>query len=151
MYIFNNIVMNSKKILLYFLFLCMYILQAQNPFNKKPNLINPNDGMFIKETNYVNQKLKTPLTYDFSNYSTTALRNIPGMKGTSPSGEIINVNNQYITLNGTPWIPTYGEFEFSRYPAEHWEDAILKMKSAGFYGISCYVLWLVHEEKEKEC
>lgn len=139
-----------KRLPFYFLLLYAFLLQAQNPFSKQTKFINLNDGIFTKETKYTNQNLKSPLTYDFSNFTPDSLRDIPGMKGISPSGDVINVTNQFITLNEVPWIPTFGEFEFSRYPPEHWEDAILKMKSAGFYGISCYVLWLVHEEIEKE-
>ena len=35
---------------------------------------------------------------------------------TSPTGQTIGVNSQYLTLNDQPWLPVMGEFHFSRYP-----------------------------------
>jgi len=49
----------------------------------------------------------------------------------APDGQVIRANSQYLTLDGKPWIPVMGEFHFSRYPAEEWEQEILKMKAAG--------------------
>lgn len=91
-----------------------------------------------------------PLTSDFSKIKIETPRNIHGMSAVSPKGDKITVNSQYVTLNDTPWIPTYGEFHYQRYPAEYWEDALLKMKAQGFDGVSAYVLWILHEEIEGE-
>lgn len=91
-----------------------------------------------------------PLISDFSELTNKSPWAIPGMVGTSPKGDEIKVNSQYLTFNGEPWIPTYGEFHYQRYPAEHWEDALLKMKAQGFDGVSSYVFWIMHEEKEGE-
>jgi beta-galactosidase len=91
-----------------------------------------------------------PLTSDFSKVVIKVPRNIPGMSGVSPKGDKITVNNQYLTLNDKPWIPSYGEFHYQRYPADQWEDALLKMKAQGFDGVSAYVLWIMHEEIEGE-
>lgn len=41
-----------------------------------------------------------------------------------------------------------GEFHFSRYPEDEWEDEILKMKAAGVQIISTYVIWIHHEQTE---
>lgn len=95
-------------------------------------------------------KYDTPLTFDVSNLKIDAPREIPNMKGKSPKGDEIKVNSQYLTFNGSPWLPSYGEFHYQRYPAEHWEDALLKMKSQGFDGVSSYVFWIMHEEIEGE-
>ncbi|MCL7764522.1 beta-galactosidase [Polaribacter sp. Z014] len=91
-----------------------------------------------------------PLTSDFSKIKIETPRDIPGMSAVSPKGDKITVNSQYVTLNDTPWIPSYGEFHYQRYPAEYWEDALLKMKAQGFDGVSAYVLWIMHEEIEGE-
>jgi hypothetical protein len=93
---------------------------------------------------------KKPLTSDFSKVEIKLPRNIPGMSAVSPNGDKITVNSQYLTLNDKPWIPSYGEFHYQRYPAEYWEDALLKMKAQGFDGVSAYVLWILHEEIEGE-
>ncbi|MDV7187999.1 beta-galactosidase [Lutibacter sp. TH_r2] len=93
---------------------------------------------------------KLPLTSDFSNVEINKTRNIPDMSAVSPNGHKITVNSQYLTYNDKPWIPSYGEFHYQRYPAEQWEDALLKMKAQGFDGVSAYVLWILHEEIEGE-
>jgi hypothetical protein len=67
---------------------------------------------------------------------------------TTPSGVALGVNSRYLTLNGKPWLPVMGEFHFSRYPRQQWEDEILKMKAAGVNIISTYVIWIHHEEVE---
>jgi beta-galactosidase len=66
----------------------------------------------------------------------------------NPHGEVIGVNSQYLTLDGKPWLPVMGEFHFSRYPADRWEEEILKMKAAGVQIVSTYVIWIHHEEHE---
>lgn len=84
-------------------------------------------------------RLSKPLAFDFSTISEDAIHYILKMEGVSPLGEEIKVKNQYLEKDGQPWLPSYGELQFSRYPDSHWEDAILKMKSAGFYGISTHI------------
>ncbi len=68
--------------------------------------------------------------------------------GTSPTGGSIEVNSYYMSENGKPVIPIMGEFHYCRFPAEQWEEAILKIKAGGVTIIPTYVFWNVHEEKE---
>jgi hypothetical protein len=70
------------------------------------------------------------------------------MGSPGPAGKEIIINNQYMTLGGDPVIPVMGEFHFSRYPKEQWEDVILKMKANGITIIATYVFWIHHEEIE---
>jgi beta-galactosidase len=65
---------------------------------------------------------------------------------TTPAGVTLGLNSRYLTLNGKPWLPVMGEFHFSRYPREQWEDELLKMKAAGVNIVSTYVIWIHHEE-----
>jgi beta-galactosidase len=65
---------------------------------------------------------------------------------TSPSGETIEVNDRYFVRDGKPWLPVMGEFHFSRYPREEWEEEILKMKAAGVNIVATYLIWIHHEE-----
>jgi hypothetical protein len=58
--------------------------------------------------------------------------------------------NKYLTENGKPWFPIMGEFHFSRYPSEYWEESIYKMKAGGVTVLSTYVFWIYHEEVENE-
>ncbi len=70
------------------------------------------------------------------------------MGGSNPSGDMITVNSYYIELNGKPFFPIIGEFHFSRYPAEYWEESIRKMKAGGITIIATYVFWNLHEREE---
>ena len=72
------------------------------------------------------------------------------MGGANPQGERIDVNSFYVTIGGRPVIPVMGEFHFSRYPADQWEEEILKMKAGGVTVIPTYVFWNLHEEREGE-
>jgi beta-galactosidase len=68
--------------------------------------------------------------------------------GKSPSGRELGVNSQYLTLDGAPWLPVMGEFHFSRYPEQDWEDELLKMQAGGIEIVSTYVFWIHQEEVE---
>jgi beta-galactosidase len=66
----------------------------------------------------------------------------------SPSGRVLGVNSQYLTLDGKPWLPVMGEMHYTRVPEDEWENEILKMKSAGVQVIATYLIWIHHEEVE---
>ncbi len=66
----------------------------------------------------------------------------------SPSGQVLSLNAQYLTLDGKPWLPVMGEMHYSRVPEAEWETEILKMKSAGVQIVSAYIIWIHHEEVE---
>ncbi|SHH23900.1 Glycosyl hydrolases family 35 [Chryseolinea serpens] len=68
--------------------------------------------------------------------------------GIDPNGDSIAVNSYYIEVKGKPFIPVIGEFHYSRYPSEYWEESILKMKAGGINVIATYVFWNLHERKE---
>jgi hypothetical protein len=70
------------------------------------------------------------------------------MGGKNPQGIEINANSRYLTLGGKPWLPVMGEFHFSRYPHESWEEELLKMKAGGITVVATYVFWIHHEEIE---
>src|SRR5688500_9403270 len=66
----------------------------------------------------------------------------------SPSGQTIDATSRYLQRDGQPWLPVMGEFHYSRYPEDRWEEEILKMKAAGVEIIASYVIWIHHEEEE---
>lgn len=70
------------------------------------------------------------------------------MGGKSPTGGSIAVNNYYMSIDGRPVIPVMGEFHYSRYPREQWEEEIVKMKAGGVTVLPTYVFWSLHEEWE---
>ena len=47
--------------------------------------------------------------------------------GCDPQGHCITVNSRYLLKDGRPWLPVIGGFHFSRYPAELWEEELLKV------------------------
>jgi beta-galactosidase len=68
----------------------------------------------------------------------------------SPDGHSIALTNRYLLRDGRAVLPVMGEFQYSRYPAEYWEEELLKMKAGGVEVISTYVFWIHHEEIEGE-
>lgn len=55
---------------------------------------------------------------------------------------------KYLEKDKKPFFPMMGEFHFSRYPEEFWEEEICKMKAGGIDIVSTYVIWIHHEEEE---
>lgn len=68
--------------------------------------------------------------------------------GISPKGDSLSMNNRYFIKNGEPWFPIMGEFHFSRFNKDGWEDELLKMKSGGIQIVATYIFWIHHEEIE---
>jgi len=70
------------------------------------------------------------------------------MGGANPRGDRLDVTSYYLEWNGAPIVPAMGEFAFSRYPAEHWAEELLKLRMGGVTIVSSYLLWIHHEEIE---
>ncbi len=68
----------------------------------------------------------------------------------APDGQTFGLNNRFILHNGKPILPVMGEFHYSRYPEQDWEQEILKMKAGGVNIISTYVIWIHQEEQENQ-
>jgi len=66
----------------------------------------------------------------------------------APDGREVGVNGRYLTLDGDPWLPVMGEFHFSRYPDQDWQEELLKTKAGGIQIVATYVFWIHHEEVE---
>src|SRR5215469_10932761 len=62
------------------------------------------------------------------------------------NGDEISLNSRSLLLNGKPWFPVMGEFQYSRVPENEWRDELLKTKAGGVDIISTYVFWIHHEE-----
>ena len=57
-------------------------------------------------------------------------------------------NSRYLTKDGKPWFPVMGEIHYSRYQDSLWEESLRKMKAGGLSIVSCYAIWIHHEEEE---
>ncbi len=69
-------------------------------------------------------------------------------RGESPDGEQISFTNYYMQVGEKPFYGISGEFHFSRYAPEYWEDELIKMKAGGVNVVSTYIFWNHHEEAE---
>lgn len=67
--------------------------------------------------------------------------------GTAPSGHSLQVNNRFLMLDGHAWLPVMGEFHYTRFPAQYWDEELAKMRAAGIDIVSTYVIWQHHEER----
>lgn len=72
------------------------------------------------------------------------------MGGKNKKGTEYEVNNQYFIKDGQPVLPIMGEFHFSRWSPDEWEEALCKMKAGGVSIVATYVFWIHHEEKKGE-
>ena len=65
----------------------------------------------------------------------------------APGGRTLWADSQSLFRDGRPFLPVMGEMHFTRYPAEEWRDALLKMKTGGIDIVATYVFWIHHEEE----
>lgn len=72
------------------------------------------------------------------------------MSGKSANGDVYEVNSKFLIKNGKPILPVMGEFHFSRWSPNEWEESLLKMKAGGVQIVATYVFWIHHEEKQGE-
>ncbi|THF76440.1 glycosyl hydrolase family 35 [Cohnella fermenti] len=68
------------------------------------------------------------------------------MSGANPDGERLGMSNYYLERNGKPFFGICGEFHYSRYDENRWEDELVKMKMGGVNIVATYIFWNVHEE-----
>jgi hypothetical protein len=94
------------------------------------------------------QNLPAPMRIDATAPAPAPETSFLHMGGVSPTGHRVEVNSQYLTYDGKPWLPVMGEFHFSRFPQKYWEEEILKMKAGGVQIVAAYVFWIHHEEIE---
>lgn len=85
---------------------------------------------------------------DITKVRTDVKRGHLDLGGRSVKGDTIGVNSFYLERNGKPFIPVIGEFHFSRYPHQYWDEQLKKMKAGGITMVATYVFWNMHEFKE---
>ena len=91
---------------------------------------------------------QTTYNIDISKAKKEIIRGHLDLGGRIMKGDTIGVNSFYIERNGKPFIPVIGEFHFSRYPHQYWDDELKKMKAGGISVVATYVFWNMHEFKE---
>ncbi|MFA9189150.1 beta-galactosidase [Flavobacterium sp. FBOR7N2.3] len=85
---------------------------------------------------------------DITKVNTDVKRGHLDLGGSNLNGDKIEVNSFYLERNGKPFIPVIGEFHFSRYPHQYWDEQLKKMKAGGITVVATYVFWNMHEFKE---
>lgn len=60
----------------------------------------------------------------------------------------LNYNKDYLIKNGKPWFPVMGEMHYSRCDTRFWKESLYQMKTGGVDIVSCYTIWIHHEEEE---
>jgi len=85
---------------------------------------------------------------DITKVENNILRGHLDLGGTNNKGESIEVNSFYLEHNNQPFIPVIGEFHFSRFPHQYWDEELKKMKAGGITVVATYVFWNLHEFKE---
>ncbi len=92
--------------------------------------------------------VRTPKTLDLTQPLPPIMAGHLRLGGQSPQGRTIAFTNYYLLQNDQPCIPVMGEFHFSRYPHQYWEEELLKMKAGGIDIVATYVFWIHVEEEE---
>lgn len=72
------------------------------------------------------------------------------MGGKDSRGNSWQVDSLSFLKNGKRFLPVMGEFHYSRYEPEDWEEELLKMRAGGVDIVATYVFWIHHEEKQGE-
>ena len=54
-------------------------------------------------------------------------------------------NKEYLMRDNKPWFPVMGEFHYSRYRDDVWEESLRKMKAGGVKVVAPYAFWIHHE------
>ncbi|MEL1240768.1 beta-galactosidase [Flavobacterium flavipallidum] len=85
---------------------------------------------------------------DITKVKTEVLRGHLDLGGNNKTGDTITVNSFYLEHNRKAFIPVIGEFHFSRYPNQYWDEELKKMKAGGITVVATYVFWNLHEFKE---
>lgn len=72
------------------------------------------------------------------------------MGGKDKAGNLYQVDQKSLLLNGKRMIPVMGELHYSRMEPESWREAVLKMRAGGVTILATYVFWNHHEERKGE-
>lgn len=91
---------------------------------------------------------QTAYKIDISKAEKKIIRGHLDLGGRNIKGDTIGVNSFYLERNGKPFIPVIGEFHFSRYPHQYWDEELKKLKAGGITVVASYVFWNMHEFKE---
>jgi len=104
--------------------------------------------VFLFCTLSMNVSAQNNYSIDITKVNTDVKRGHLDLGGTNDNGDKIDVNSFYLERNGKPFIPVIGEFHFSRYPHQYWDEQLKKMKAGGITVVATYVFWNMHEFKE---
>lgn len=70
--------------------------------------------------------------------------------GKDREGNAYAADNVSLIRNGRRMLPIMGEFHYSRWEPEDWEEELRKIKAGGVEILATYIFWIHHEEKRGE-
>lgn len=65
-------------------------------------------------------------------------------------GDEYTADSKSLLYNRKRILPVMGEFHYSRWEDDTWEEELRKMKTGGINIVATYLFWIHHEEKENE-
>ena len=65
-------------------------------------------------------------------------------------GDEYAADSRSLLYNHKRILPAMGEFHYSRWEDDTWEEELRKMKTGGINIVATYLFWIHHEEKENE-
>ncbi len=68
--------------------------------------------------------------------------------GVNPQGQELVLTSYYLLRNGRPSLPVMGEFHYSRFPHQYWEEELRKVQAGGVSIVATYLFWNHIEEDE---
>ena len=104
--------------------------------------------LFLLNVSFIDLVAQNNYSIDITKVKTDVKRGHLDLGGSNAKGDKIEVNSFYLERNGKPFIPVIGEFHFSRYPHQYWDEQLKKMKAGGITVVATYVFWNMHEFKE---
>ena len=90
------------------------------------------------------------LTFKISEAENTKISQ-SGKDGGKITGEgKYTADSRSLMYDGKRILPVMGEFHYSRWEDDTWEEELRKMKAGGIQIVATYIFWIHHEEKENE-
>ena len=62
----------------------------------------------------------------------------------------LNVQKDYIEIDGKPVFIYGGDLSYCRVPRRHWKERLLQMKAAGLNTVTVYAVWTYHQPSAGE-
>lgn len=90
------------------------------------------------------------LTFKISETENINIFQSRGSGQKAPGEGEYTADSRSLMYDGKRILPVMGEFHYSRWEDDTWEEELRKMKAGGIQIVATYIFWIHHEEKENE-